>query len=348
MKINRHNYEEYLIDFMDDNLSSNEVEAVMSFLKNNPDIKAEFEELNTGKLIADEQTFDKKHLLKKDPAIAIEGISKFEQLSIAQLENEITIEEEKILAELLKNAPQKQYEHKLIQKSKLAPDENIVFSGKKALKQYQIGGNRKIIYWLSSVAASVAVLVGFFLINSGSVTSNGVAINDSHFYQPQFRQPVDKKEIKEVKTTQDSYSKVIDNEDIDSVFPERINELVAEIDTRKPKTIASGSNVAKLTASELSVITVNTIDKNLQKAKVEDYVNTTLQKLGIEPVVVEKSLVAKAGESVWKNVSAFFRKRVQVKKVEIEDGRKLYAVRAGSLEFYTNTKDRKKKNKKQK
>jgi anti-sigma factor RsiW len=65
MKINRHNYEEYLIDFMDGNLSANEVEAVMSFLESNPDIKAEYEELNGDQLIAEEIIFDKKNLLKK-------------------------------------------------------------------------------------------------------------------------------------------------------------------------------------------------------------------------------------------------------------------------------------------
>ncbi|NJO92441.1 MAG: hypothetical protein HC831_28335 [Chloroflexia bacterium] len=67
MKINRHNYEEYLIDFMDGNLSAHEVEAVMSFLDSNPDIKAELEELNGDQLMTEDIIFEKKSLLKKEP-----------------------------------------------------------------------------------------------------------------------------------------------------------------------------------------------------------------------------------------------------------------------------------------
>ena len=351
MKINRHNYEEYLIDFLDGNLSSSEVEAVKSFLEGNPDIKAEFEELNNDQLLAETLTFDKKNLLKKDPAVDIEGISKFEQLSIAKLENEITIEEEKVLAEFLKNSSKKRHEHQLIQKSRLEPDENITFKGKKALKHYQVAGNRKVVYWLSSIAASVALLISFFLVNDNDIVNKGLAIQYRNFNQPALRLPSKAKESMEIekeRVFKDTYAKVVNNEAVDSVLAIRENELVAEINPRKTEAIIISSGNTMLTSSDLSSLTINTFDKKLQEAKVEDYVNATLQKLGIEPIDEEKSLATKAGESVWQSVNKFIKKRFQVKKVEIEDGRKLYAVRAGSLEFYTNTKSRKNKNKKQK
>jgi hypothetical protein len=127
-----------------------------------------------------------------------------------------------------------------------------------------------------------------------------------------------------------------------------VNELVAEIDTRKVKELATGYNSIFVSSSQLNQITVNMVDEDLQEAKVEDYVNATLQKLGVKQVEKEKSLLAKAGESVWQSANKFIKKRFQVKKVEIEDGRKLYAVRAGSLEFYTNLKGKKDKEKKTK
>jgi hypothetical protein len=88
----------------------------------------------------------KRTFLKKDPISDIEGISKFEQLSIAKLENEITDVEETVLAELLEKSPQKQYEHQLIQKSKLKPDTTIIYPNKNALKHYKLASNRKVIY----------------------------------------------------------------------------------------------------------------------------------------------------------------------------------------------------------
>jgi hypothetical protein len=349
MKINRHNYEEYLIDFMDGNLSANEVEAVMSFLESNPDIKAEYEELNGDQLIAEEIIFDKKNLLKKNPISDIEGISKFEQLSIAKLENEITDVEETVLAELLEKSPQKQYEHQLIQKSKLKPDTTIIYPNKNALKHYKLASNRKVIYLVSSIAASVALLISFFAITAKTVNYSGLAINGSYFEKPSLRQPFAKTETKQTENTTFEYTKIADNNVVyTTVFNKRVNELVAEIDTRKVKELATGYNSIFVSSSQLNQITVNMVDEDLQETKVEDYVNATLQKLGVKQVEKEKSLLAKAGESVWQSANKFIKKRFQVKKVEIEDGRKLYAVRAGSLEFYTNLKGKKDKEKKTK
>ncbi len=347
MKINRHNYEEYLIDFMDGNLSANEVDVVMSFLNSNPDIKAEFDELSNGPLIAKEVIFKKKNLLKKDPISDIEGISKFEQLSLAILENDITEKEEKVLAELLEDSPLKQYEHKLIQKCRLESNTNIVFPNKRSLKHYKLAANRKVIYLVSSVAASVAILISFFVINTDSINYNGVAITDKSFDNPLLRQPFIKIETKQTESVNFENKQVADSITVDTVLSlERTNELVVEIEPRKVEELLASSDYSIVTTSKLSSITINTVDEDLHEAKVEDYVNATLKKLGVTQAEKEKSILAKAGESVLKSANKFIKKRFQVKKVEIEDGRKLYAVKAGSLEFYTSLKGRKNKDKK--
>ena len=47
MEINRNNYEVWLTDFMDGKLSATRTEELMSFLDQNPNLKEEFEGLET-------------------------------------------------------------------------------------------------------------------------------------------------------------------------------------------------------------------------------------------------------------------------------------------------------------
>ncbi|NNM16054.1 MAG: hypothetical protein HKO56_05300 [Bacteroidia bacterium] len=43
MKINKHNYEAFFIDFFDKNLNEEDTAMLFSFLDENPDLKAEFD-----------------------------------------------------------------------------------------------------------------------------------------------------------------------------------------------------------------------------------------------------------------------------------------------------------------
>ena len=145
MKINRHNYEEFLLDFIEGNLPANEAEAVQSFLDKNPDVKAETQDLLNFKLADNATKFQSKNLLKKDPEVDIEGISKFERLSVAFLENDISDKEHLLLNKIIEQSEGKQHEHEVIQKTKLQIDKRVVFPNKSKLKQFPVFSNRKII-----------------------------------------------------------------------------------------------------------------------------------------------------------------------------------------------------------
>lgn len=67
MNITISNYEEYAIDYMEDNLSSAERSAFMAFLKENPSIAKEIELIDLDVIDAEVYTYpDKSKLLKKD------------------------------------------------------------------------------------------------------------------------------------------------------------------------------------------------------------------------------------------------------------------------------------------
>ncbi|HEY0432645.1 MAG TPA: hypothetical protein VGC95_02160, partial [Chitinophagaceae bacterium] len=64
MKPDRHNYEEYFLLYVDNELSPGEVKEVELFVRNNPDLEAEFQLLQQSKLPADDSiVFDNKDQL---------------------------------------------------------------------------------------------------------------------------------------------------------------------------------------------------------------------------------------------------------------------------------------------
>ncbi|MEY2830332.1 MAG: hypothetical protein RIQ33_2190, partial [Bacteroidota bacterium] len=68
MNINRNNYEEYFINYMENELTATERKAVEAFVEANTDLKSELELFESTKLVADEKIVfsNKESLLQKD------------------------------------------------------------------------------------------------------------------------------------------------------------------------------------------------------------------------------------------------------------------------------------------
>lgn len=140
MDINRNNYEVYMIDYLDGNLSPEKVDELMVFLDKNPDIKEEAEGLDMTLPEAEEQsiTFDDKAALKQ-PNPDKEAINEenYETWFIAFVEGTLTSDEQSRLNEYIHHNPEKQKELKLFKATKLQP-EAITFDGKNQLKSIAI------------------------------------------------------------------------------------------------------------------------------------------------------------------------------------------------------------------
>jgi len=66
MKINRENYEVYFLDYLEGKLPPDLVDELLIFMDKNPDLKDEFEGLDTVALAPDEDiVFENKDSLKK-------------------------------------------------------------------------------------------------------------------------------------------------------------------------------------------------------------------------------------------------------------------------------------------
>lgn len=151
--INRNNYEAFLLDYLEQNLSPNLVAELMMFLDQNPDLKVELDEFENVAFEANTSTtFNRKETLKQ---VAIE------ELMIAEIEGINTPEESnELFTEIAQNSTYNQL-FSNYKKTILIPAP-IVFEDKKALKQK----DTKVVplYWWVSSAAAILVL--FFLLKN--------------------------------------------------------------------------------------------------------------------------------------------------------------------------------------
>src|SRR5690242_14762776 len=95
MNINRYNYEEFFILYLDNELDSESRREVEVFAQANPDLKAELDMLTQSKLIPDPNVSftDKDSLMRfHDSSV---GLNNYEEWLIAYIDNELSPEERK-------------------------------------------------------------------------------------------------------------------------------------------------------------------------------------------------------------------------------------------------------------
>lgn len=159
MKINRQNYEETLIDYMEGKLSQAEEGEVLLFLNANPDIKEEFEmlqnEVPSISAMADINFPLKEKLLKKQ--IGKDFVDEFTWLCIAKVEGDATPQEIARLQQLIRETPSLSEEFNIFLKAKLIPSVDVVYDRKRELARHRIGLLPTIGRF--AVAASVAAIM---------------------------------------------------------------------------------------------------------------------------------------------------------------------------------------------
>lgn len=202
ININRNNYEEYFIDFLDGNLKQTEREQLFLFLDTNPDLKKELESFDGGLVMEGEVSYENKSILLKKSLLAEVTSTNFDELCIASLEGELNQAEEKYFQELIHEDPKKRKEFEVFKLTKFPREEAIVFKHKHVLKK--IAKPRfKWNYAIISTAASIVILMGIY------------------FLLPKQKTPLIEKPIAEIKDQLKSISenKITEKENIEKVEP---------------------------------------------------------------------------------------------------------------------------------
>lgn len=193
MLINRENYEAYLLDLFEGELSPDQEQVLREFLDLNPDLDPGPDILDIT-LTPAETEFRFKDALRKGPVAWQINENNYEQFCIARLEGELDTSTEKELAEFLSANPSCAAEARLYELISLKPDKCLKFPGKYALRKKESGRillfgaiKRKPLYQAVAVAATVVILLAgtFFMIEnhkeqsaSGSL-SHEIVISES-------------------------------------------------------------------------------------------------------------------------------------------------------------------------
>jgi hypothetical protein len=131
MKINKHNYEAFFLDYHEGNLTPQQVADLLLFVEQNPQLKEEFESFENIMLEDySSYNFSNKQELKKEISLQNQ-----EEYFIRSVEGTLNKTEEQLLNNYLKQHPQFLPEFGLFQKTKLVADSTIVFEGKENLKR---------------------------------------------------------------------------------------------------------------------------------------------------------------------------------------------------------------------
>ena len=164
MNINRNNYEEYFLLYADNELSQTEKKVVEIFVQENVDLKEEFLTIQLTVNASDEEVklLDKSFLIKEEPPFI--NINNYEEVFVLYHDNELSPEQKKEAEQFVSDQPKFNIDFELIGKSKLSPDENIIFAAKaKLYKKEKSGKVVPLILWRSIAAA---VFIGFGLWGS--------------------------------------------------------------------------------------------------------------------------------------------------------------------------------------
>jgi len=176
MDINRNNYESFFIDYLDGRLSPDQVIKLMSFLKENPDLKTELEEFEEINVEPDKKRFESKISLKK---AFIVNDSNFDDFCIASLEGDLTEEEATLFQNWLQQNPLKVREFELYKKTRLIP-EKITFDFKSTLKRRSVVRIFTPKVWgYFSAAASIIILITLYIFISRPDANENTVISET-------------------------------------------------------------------------------------------------------------------------------------------------------------------------
>lgn len=175
--INIQNYEAYFLDFIEGNLDASLQKELDAFLNKHPELKQELEDFEMFTLEAETIEYTKKEALSINTKAKYFDISDTEYLSIASIEKDISVTEQKQLENKIRNDEWILSDLTLYIKANLIPDTSIVFEKKKELfKQHRVLNLR-----IASLAAA-AVFAGVVALNiTGVFNTNQNTFGDQLF-----------------------------------------------------------------------------------------------------------------------------------------------------------------------
>ncbi|MEP6675094.1 MAG: hypothetical protein ABJA78_08060 [Ferruginibacter sp.] len=151
MNINRNNYEEFFLLYVDNELSASDRIAVELFTEQHPDLQEELLMLQQTVLNPSLITFEEKEALLKPDAV-------LQQKLLLHLDNELEVDHKKQIELLIGTDATAAAEWALLQQIKLEPDTAVNFTDKHLLYRKEPSKVISMRWWK---IAAAAILIGF-------------------------------------------------------------------------------------------------------------------------------------------------------------------------------------------
>lgn len=158
MKYNLDNYSQYVFDYLEGLLSTEEAAEFAIFLAANPHIEAEIESIKNFPTVAEDgHCKDFSYLQKSLDQVQIKA-SNYEEFCIAELENDLSSLESQNLKRFLDANPVAQSKFDLLKKTKINPNTLIQYPNKSSLYRKETGV-RIPPYHKIAIAASISLFL---------------------------------------------------------------------------------------------------------------------------------------------------------------------------------------------
>jgi hypothetical protein len=180
MNINRHNYEDFFLLYVDNELNAAQRKAVEDFVAEHTDLKAELNLLQQATLMPEPLTFEGKASLMQHPAELV-TLANCQTYFLNYIDNELSAEERAATEKFILQHPDVQPAFDSL-KSAVLPIENIVFDDKESLYRQE----QKVIpfRWWRMAAAAVVIGLGitvWMVIPNNNLPSGSEVATKSNF-----------------------------------------------------------------------------------------------------------------------------------------------------------------------
>lgn len=169
MNINRNNYEEYFILYLDNELGMDERRSVEEFAKANPDLQEELDLLLQTKLTPDNHiVFENREDLLFSDSDPVIDLTNYEEWLVLYTDNELNPIQRTAVEQFAASYPHVKVELDLYLQTRLQP-EAVIFDDKKALYRRDEKA-RGIVWWKVAAAAAVLFAIGtttLMIVNRG-------------------------------------------------------------------------------------------------------------------------------------------------------------------------------------
>ncbi|MCY7422665.1 MAG: hypothetical protein LH478_13085 [Chitinophagaceae bacterium] len=276
MIINRHNYEEFFLLYVDNELTASEKLAVENFVRNNEDVAKEFYALKESVLIPGaDQFLPKANLYKASTGI---NVTNCEAYFLLHVDNELDDAEKDAVEKFVLQHPVTQPNFTLLHNTRLEP-EPVNFENKELLYKKSSG---KIVWMSRSRIALAAMLAGvaialYFIVPSGKKETSQASIK---------QQPI---KTGTLNNTELAITKPIIKQDKNAVVVKDVIAPVPAKDIIKPA--SNLKNVAKVDRPQKPLVERNN-DVNVSVATVSKQNNIDLATSEKNTLTIDRTLAA--------------------------------------------------------